>query len=450
MSFIFNQMDFDEMFPTSEALRFEWEHLSGLGVESLEVPGMERRRFLETDRPRTKVEYTIILHSATEQGVEDALDQFMIHIDPSNGPQRLIDKDYPEWYQMAAVSEEVIWERLTWDCATRGYRYQGVVIFETYGDASQRRVDEDEPIVIDGPTSIDLDGNTRSWPTIEVSGPVKSAEVLRIRVNRTTHPDFTVEITGPIAANEKARLDYGNMEFGVWRGETKTASLVNRMSTLDRLELHQLDDITVGVMRIGPVPEKVLRRSLAVDPIASWTASGVVVSAVDGGWTRLVASGSSGYISSRPPYETTIPVVSGESYTQGIEVRVPEGMAAVEVESATFIYLEAGGESIQNRVSSGRITINPGSTTTLISNFAPPAGEGGARAILYLRSSGTVDVRMVYIGPAGAPFNGDTAPNGDKRYRWLPDGTSEEYLLPEDEGEIPVSGAVIYPNSRRQ
>ena len=251
MSFIFNQMDFDEMFPTSEALRFEWEHLSGLGVESLEVPGMERRRFLETDRPRTRIEYTIILHSPTEQGVEDALDQFMIHIDPSNGPQRLIDKDYPEWYHMAAVSEEIIWERLTWDCATRGYRYQGVVIFETYGDASQRRVDEDEGITVSGVTPIDLDGNTRAWPTIEIESSLTSRAVVTVRVRRTGRDDHVVKINGPLASNQVMRLDYDTMEFAVWQGETKVASLVNRMDNLDRLDFRQLEATTVTVTFSG-------------------------------------------------------------------------------------------------------------------------------------------------------------------------------------------------------
>ena len=253
MSFIFNQMDFDEMFPTSEALRFEWEHLSGLGVESLEVPGMERRRFLETDRPRTKIEYTVILHSDTEQGVEDALDQFMIHIDPSNGPQRLIDKDYPEWYHMAAVSEEIIWERLTWDCATRGYRYQGVVIFETYGDASQRRVDDADGITVSGATSITLDGNTRAWPTIEIGpdGAIASNGTLTLRVRRTGRDDHVVVIDGPLASNQVMRLDYDKMEFAVWQGETKVASLVNRMDNLDRLDFRQLETTTITVTFSG-------------------------------------------------------------------------------------------------------------------------------------------------------------------------------------------------------
>lgn len=250
MSFIFNQMDFDEMFPTSEALRFEWEHLSGLGVESLEVPGMERRRFLETNRPRTKIEYTIILHSDTEQGAEDALDQFMIHIDPSNGPQRLIDKDYPEWYHMAAVSEEIVWKRLTWDCATRGYRYQGVVIFETYGDASQRRVDGDA-ITVSGATPITLDGNTRAWPTIEIESTMTADDYATVTVSRTGRNDHVVRIQGPLESDQVMRLDYDTMEFAVWGGETKVASLVNRMSNLDRLDIRQLETTSIGVTFSG-------------------------------------------------------------------------------------------------------------------------------------------------------------------------------------------------------
>lgn len=240
MSFIFNQMDFDEMFPTSEALRFEWEHLSGLDVESLEVPGMERRRFLETDRPRTKIEYTVILHSDTEQGAEDALDQFMIHIDPASGPQRLIDKDYPEWYHMAAVSEEITWERLTWDCATRGYRYRGKVVFETYGDASQRLVDEGS-FEVDGELVIIPHGTTRSWPRWEFSERLSAGQSVKFTVSPVLGaPRHEVTVAGPLDEGQTMVLDYDTMQFAVWEGTQKVASLVNRMSTLDRPELHPI------------------------------------------------------------------------------------------------------------------------------------------------------------------------------------------------------------------
>lgn len=251
MSFTFAQMDFAEMFPTSEALRYEWASVSGLGVESLEVPGMERRRFLETNRPATALEYTVILHADTEQGAEEARDLLMTHIDPSRGPQRLIDHDYPEWYLMAALSDEIVWERITWDCANRGYRYKGVAHFESYSDAAQRRVDEEAGTTLDGTTPITLDGNTRAWPTIDITGTITSNGYVTLTVSRTGREDMVIRVDGPLASDQIMRLNYDVMQFAVWNGETKVASLVNRMSVLDRLDIRQLESTTIRAVFSG-------------------------------------------------------------------------------------------------------------------------------------------------------------------------------------------------------
>src|SRR5699024_8638429 len=122
--------------------------------------------------------------------------------------------------------------------------------FETYGDASQRRVDGDA-ITVSGSMPITLDGNTRAWPTIEIESTMTADDDVTVTVNRTGRDDHVVKIQGPLASSQMMRLDYDTMEFAVWQGETKVASLVNRMDNLDRLDFRQLEATTVTVTFSG-------------------------------------------------------------------------------------------------------------------------------------------------------------------------------------------------------
>lgn len=143
MTFKFGEMDFSVDFPTSEAIQREWTNLSGLGIESLEIPRMEHRRFLETTRPRTSQAFDVILHGDSEAEVEEARQRFLRFVDPTLGPLPLILDEDPDWYWTMTVSNEIVWERLTWACHMRGYRLRATVVFESYNDAAQRLVDEE-------------------------------------------------------------------------------------------------------------------------------------------------------------------------------------------------------------------------------------------------------------------------------------------------------------------
>lgn len=239
MSFTFGQLRFTEHLPTSHAIQREFPNMSNLGVESLEVPGMERRRFLQTDRPFTGITFDVILHADTVAELEVTRDLFVTLLDPALGPQRLILDDHPDWYWTAAVSDEIVWEKLTWGCEYRGYRYRADVVFETYGDAAARRVDPLE-VVLSG-TSVPLtpEGNTRAWPTFEIVGTMSAAQSvsLHLQVGDVTE---TLIVEGPLTSSQRAVLDYDTMQFAVWQGTTKVASLVSRMSTLDRWVSHPL------------------------------------------------------------------------------------------------------------------------------------------------------------------------------------------------------------------
>lgn len=246
MSFAFGPFEFSTLSEGNFAIKREFPWVSGLSIESLEIPGMERRRFLETNRPTTVAEFDMILRGDTEEQVEEVKNTVEIYLDPAQGPQRLILDEWPEWYWDAAVSGEVMWERIYWNCHS-GYAYRGTVTFESYNDAAQRRVDEDAGVTVTAETPVSLQGNTRAWPMFEVEGSIASGGYMDLLVTRSILPNFLVRVEGPLSSGQVMRLDYDEMHFGVWEGDTKVASLVNRMNNLDRLEVRRLDNAEVSV-----------------------------------------------------------------------------------------------------------------------------------------------------------------------------------------------------------
>lgn len=247
MSFTFGQFSFADFLPTSHAIQREFPNVSNLSIESLEVPGMERRRFLQTDRPFTGITFDVILHADTEGELETRRDQLVTLLDPALGPQPLVLDDHPDWYWNAAVSEEIVWEKLTWGCEYRGYRYRADIVFETYGDAASRHV-EAGGLEVEGELVIPSQGTTRSWPRWEFSEPLPADQVVKFTVAPVLGaPQHDVIVEGPLGEGQTMVLDYDTMEFAVWEGTRKVASLVNRMSTLERPELHPiLGDVQVS------------------------------------------------------------------------------------------------------------------------------------------------------------------------------------------------------------
>ena len=234
MTFKFGDMDFSKAFPTSEAIQREWSNLSGLGVESLEIPRMEHRRFLETTRPRTVLEFDVILHGDSEDEVEEARQRFLRSVDPTLGPLPLILDEDPEWYWTMTVSREIVWERLTWSCQTGGYRLRAAVVFESYNDAAQRLVREMgvPRITVKPANTVEPLGNTRAWPTVQITGVLSKSQEIEVKIG-----DFAVRVAGPLTARDIMVLNYDLMRFEVFRDGVKIASLVPRMSTLERAEI---------------------------------------------------------------------------------------------------------------------------------------------------------------------------------------------------------------------
>lgn len=176
----------------------------------------------------------------------------------------------------------------------------------------------------------------------------------------------------------------------------------------------------------GAKPVEEVSRANVAPPLPQWFGSGATNTDAGGGWFRVEATDTTGYISTPGPYATRVPATPGGDFAQMIELRVPAGSPAVDVETASFLYSSSGSELTPNRTSGGRITVEPGETRTVSLDFPVPAMASGARMVFYLRSAGAVEVKSPYVGPSGRPFDGDTAPAGGFHYRWAPDGTSLE------------------------
>lgn len=173
-------------------------------------------------------------------------------------------------------------------------------------------------------------------------------------------------------------------------------------------------------------PAEVVKRRNVALPLSAWDPSGVSLSELDDGWTRLESSSTSGYISTPSPYHTTVKVEPGKESTEAITVRVPDDAPAAEVEMAAFFYTGSGGELTESRTTTGRITVAPGEARDLSLDLDVPSVASGARQLFYLRNAKTVDLRAPFFSLRGEPFDGDTAPSGNLSYRWENNGQSVE------------------------
>ena len=173
-------------------------------------------------------------------------------------------------------------------------------------------------------------------------------------------------------------------------------------------------------------PAEVVKRRNVALPLSAWDTSGVSLSELDDGWTRLESSSTSGYISTPSPYHTAVKVEPGKESTEAITVRVPDDAPAAEVEMAAFFYTGSGGELTESRTMTGRITVAPGEARDLSLDLDVPSVASGARQLFYLRNAKTVDLRAPFFSLRGEPFDGDTAPSGNLSYRWENNGQSVE------------------------
>jgi len=201
---------------------------AGLSVDTIDSPGADGRILGGTSRSVAQYVFDVIVSGETPEEAGAARDAVALALDPARGMQNLTFDAAPGWRWAAIVAAPIEWERLTWvygNCQLRGDIAFDAL--EAYG-----RLIDDERWRYTGPGNRTVrreQGNARSYPTVEVEGTLTASQRITLQV-----ADVDLTVTGPLARGEVLRLDWDRFDFARWDGETKVASAVRSMSTLDR------------------------------------------------------------------------------------------------------------------------------------------------------------------------------------------------------------------------
>lgn len=246
MSFIYGDFDSDSLglIATLQQL----PSFGGLQLETLEAPGSDGLVFGGTTLSSAEYRFDVIIQGTTAAEAHEKRDELALQLDPARGQQWLQFDAAPGWRWLAILSSSADWQRLTWDDGL-GYQLRGDVVFEAL-DAYGRLV-EDETWEATGPVARTVQrekGNARSYPTLTLTGALTAAQHVTVTVG-----GVTVQVDGPLAANETLRLDWLELDFARWNGPTKVASVVRKMSNLDRPELWPREPSQFAVSTTGSV-----------------------------------------------------------------------------------------------------------------------------------------------------------------------------------------------------
>ena len=237
MSFKYGDVDTADL-PGVTATLSRWPSLGGLTVQNANIPGGNGRVFGGSTRERTVLTFDVIIEGANPIEVGQARDTFVSLIDPSRGPRPLQVEADPEWLWLdVLVSQEIEWERMTWDKGL-GYRLRGDVEFETQRAAGAV---EAEPRAYSGDGEVTFtveQGNTASYPRLEFNG----GGDITVTVN-----DYTLELTD-VPAGHIGVLDWDTFTFRLLTASGERAgSFVRNLSNFERPTLYPGQPVTETV-----------------------------------------------------------------------------------------------------------------------------------------------------------------------------------------------------------
>lgn len=222
--------------------------LQGLTVETIDAPGTDGVILGGTSRSKAQFVFDVIVDEGSADAAGAKRDTVAAALDPARGQRWLSFDAAPGWRWLGILSAPVEWERVSWD-AGAGFKLRADVTFdclEAYG-----RPVEEESWAYPGPGSwpvVREKGNAASFPTVEVEGRLSSSQAVTVTVG-----DVQVVVPGPLLAGEVLRLDWDQYDFARWAGNTKVASVVRGMSTLDRPVLWPGQEAAFAVATSGSV-----------------------------------------------------------------------------------------------------------------------------------------------------------------------------------------------------
>lgn len=223
------------------------ESLPGLpdvDVSEVATPGHDGRTFAQATLGPGSWYFEIKIRRNTLQAVLDAAAVVNAALHPATGLQDLAVSWMPGWVWRAVCEGGVQWERGGWRTRGTSYELRGYVVFHCPNPYA-RAVPDDSwewtsglAALASGVNVTRARGNVESLPVVEIAGVIPANGSVAV-----TLAGRSVTIGGPLLAGQILRLDWEAMDFGIWNGAAKIASVVGRMSTFDPLSLP-----------IGPVP----------------------------------------------------------------------------------------------------------------------------------------------------------------------------------------------------
>lgn len=226
----------------------EWPSLGGLTVESTDLPG-GGRRFGSATLTAARFEFQVLIEGTSFSEVSARRDAFVALLDPERGPRSLIVEDEPGWvFEDVTAAEEINWSRGAW-YRGRVFQLWGDVVLETQGPAAARERVREE-VAVASSVSFTLEkGNKVAYPRLVFpagGGP------WTVKIG-----SYTLTIAGGIPASRYVDLDWENMMFSeTTAAGTRLASLLPRMSTLDRPSLVLGQTVTVSVSPAPSAPAR--------------------------------------------------------------------------------------------------------------------------------------------------------------------------------------------------
>jgi len=232
MGFVYGSFDTASVTGLTAVLQ-KTTNLPGLSLATISAAGQDGAFYASSSLGQGSWVFDLTLEAGTPSEVLSLADLITAALDPSDGLQDLRIDPYTGWIWRAIASAQIQWTRQMWTPAGPVCQLVGTVAFACPDPYSYASPDESVAWTTTGTRTFTRQkGNMRSYPLLDIKGTLSSSQSVTVTIN-----DTTVTVTGPLTSSQILRLDYKSMDFGLWNtaATTKTASVVGRMSSFDRL-----------------------------------------------------------------------------------------------------------------------------------------------------------------------------------------------------------------------
>lgn len=233
--------DVDGVFVVLDA----WPGLPSVSAQLVESPGMDERFFASGSLAAGGFTFDVLVRGVQPAAVTELASQVGAVMHPQAGLQDLELSWLPGWVWRAVADGGVSWSRRRWVpgsvCELSGQ--VSFTVPDPYGyavpDESWEWLDGFGALA-GGVTVTRVRGNVPSLPVVEVEGVIGSGG-LTVEVG-----GVSVQVAAQVASGWVLRLDWREMDFGLWEDGVKVSSVVGAMSGFERPSL-PVGDSTVRV-----------------------------------------------------------------------------------------------------------------------------------------------------------------------------------------------------------